>query len=396
MIVLAPSSADLSLAVRLAAVPVIMSAAELLLRREALGTGGFLDFEILGLLKGSVASRNTTMARLLRLSMGRRPYVAILVAQLLSAAAVVVVPSSIPLVTLTAGLYLLMTKRNHLSNDGSDDMVVVVLVASALAMPGSSALARTAWAVFLTGQLLLAYFVSGISKAQSDVWWRGEATTAVLRTRIFGHPRYAQLLSRHPTTAVLLTWLTFIFEVLLPAALFVLVADFPLGFGYRSRVPPLLRRRDGPKYLRLGFRRLLPCGQLVVGVVGGDDITPVEVGPRPSLALWRRSAAGVAVEPAPGRAGHGEAAQAGAALVAYHRHVGNAAPGCSQSGAKEGLRPLKGWPRPIAFRGHGSWRGGSAFVLKATCRIDLAYLAGWARPFPGGGGGRWHRCRQGD
>ncbi len=197
-----------------------MSAAELLLRREALGTGGFLDFEILGLLKGSVASRNTTMARLLRLSMGRRPYVAILVAQLLSAAAVVVVPSSIPLVTLTAGLYLLMTKRNHLSNDGSDDMVVVVLVASALAMPGSSALARTAWAVFLTGQLLLAYFVSGISKAQSDVWWRGEATTAVLRTRIFGHPRYAQLLSRHPTTAVLLTWLTFIFEVLLPAALF--------------------------------------------------------------------------------------------------------------------------------------------------------------------------------
>ena len=130
------------------------------------------------------------------------------------------VPWSIPLVTLTAGLYLLMTKRNHLSNDGSDDMVVVVLVASALAMLGSSAFARTAWAVFLTGQLLLAYFVSGISKAQSDVWWRGDATTAVLRTRIFGHPRYAQLLSRHPTTAVILTRLTFIFEVLLPAALF--------------------------------------------------------------------------------------------------------------------------------------------------------------------------------
>jgi hypothetical protein len=220
MILPAPSSADLSLAVRLAAVPVVMSAAELLLRRDALGTGGLLDFEIMGLLKGSIASRNTTMARLFRLSMRRRPYVAILVVQLLSAAAVVVVPLSIPLVALTAGLYLLMTKRNHLSNDGSDDMVVVVLVASALAMLGSSAFARTAWAVFLTGQLLLAYFVSGISKAQSDVWWRGDATTAVLQTRIFGHPRYAQLLSRHPTSAVLLTRLTFIFEVLLPAALF--------------------------------------------------------------------------------------------------------------------------------------------------------------------------------
>jgi hypothetical protein len=220
VIVLAPSSADVSLAVRLAAIPVIMSAAELLLRREALGTGGFLDFEILGLLKGSIGSHDTTLARLFRLSMRRGPYVAVLVAQILSAAALVVVPRSVLLVAVTTGLYVLMTKRNHLSNDGSDDMVVVVLVASALAMLGSSAFVREAWAVFLTGQLLLAYFVSGISKAQSDIWWRGDATTAVLRTRIFGHRRYARLLSRHPTGAVLLTRLTFIFEVLVPAALF--------------------------------------------------------------------------------------------------------------------------------------------------------------------------------
>ena len=77
-----------------------------------------------------------------------------------------------------------------------------------------------AWAVFLTGQLLLAYFVSGLSKAQSDSWWRGDAIGGVVGTRIFGHPRFAQILKRHPSLGRALTWGTFVVEFLFPAALF--------------------------------------------------------------------------------------------------------------------------------------------------------------------------------
>ena len=342
MIVLAPSSADLSLAVRLAAIPVIMSAAELLLRREALGTGGFLDFEILGLLKGSIASHNTTMARLFRLSMRRGPYVGVLVAQLLSAAALVAVPRSVPLVAVTTGLYVLMTKRNHLSNDGSDDMVVVVLVASALAMLGSSAFVREAWAVFLTGQLLLAYFVSGISKAQSDVWWRGDATTAVLRTRHFRASSIRPAPDPTPNSGRTSHPPDLYFRGVGASGTLCAAADFSLGFGCGPCVPPRLRRGHGPKYVRLGFRRLLSCRSVVVAVARRDDITSGEVSARPSLGGLRRDAAGVVVEPAPGGAGHGKGRTA---PVAAHRHADKRAPGGSQPAPAEGLRPLNSGSR---------------------------------------------------
>jgi hypothetical protein len=220
MIVPLPSTAEVSLAVRLAAVPVAISAGELLVRRRALTKGGLLDYEILGLLKGTIASHDTARARMFRSLMDQRFYSFILVVQLLAAGALIVAPTLTALVCVTAVLQLLMMKRNHLANDGSDDMVTVVLVSTAVALVAASNVAIVSWAVFLTGQLLLAYFVSGISKAQSDGWWRGDAVTGVVGTRIFGHPRFAQILARHPTSGSLLTRGTFFFEVLFPAFLF--------------------------------------------------------------------------------------------------------------------------------------------------------------------------------
>ena len=76
-------------------------------------------------------------------------------------------------------------------------MVVVVLGSTLVATLAASQLAKTAWAVFLTAQLALAYFVSGVSKAQSQAWWSGEAVPGVVGTRIFGHPRFAELLRGH-------------------------------------------------------------------------------------------------------------------------------------------------------------------------------------------------------
>ena len=228
MIVPPPSTAEVSLAVRLAAVPVAISAAELLVRRRALTKGGLLDYEILGLVKGTLASHDTARARIFRSLMDERVYAYILVVQLLSAGAIIVDPRLAALVCVTAGLQLLMMKRNHLANDGSDDMVTVVLVSTAVALVAASTVATVSWAVFLTGQLLLAYFVSGLSKAQSDSWWRGEAVAGVVGTRIFGHPRFAEILDRHPTGGVLLTRGTFFFEALFPAFL---LAPKPVFLG---------------------------------------------------------------------------------------------------------------------------------------------------------------------
>ncbi len=219
MIVPSPSTAEVSLAVRLAAVPVAISAAELLVRRRALTKGGLLDYEVLGLLKGTIASHDTARARVFRTLMDQRFYSFVLAVQLLVAGAIIVAPTLTALVCVTAGLQLLMMKRNHLANDGSDDMVTVVLVSTAVALVAVSKVAMVSWAVFLTGQLLLAYFVSGLSKAQSDSWWQGKAVTGVLGTRIFGHPRFAQILDRHPRGGSLVTRGTFFFEIMFPAFL---------------------------------------------------------------------------------------------------------------------------------------------------------------------------------
>ena len=228
MSVIAPSPEDVSLALRLAAVPVAVSAAELLVRRKSLRKGGLLDFEILGLLKGSLGSEDTVTARLFRTLVHGRFYAFVLAVQMLCACAVVVAPRFVPLVVVTASLQLLMMKRNHLANDGSDDMVTVVLVATAVVSLASSHVTTVAWAVFLTGQLLLAYFVSGLSKAQSGSWWRGDAIAGIVGTRIFGHPRFAQILARHPSLGRALTWGTFVVEFLFPAALF---APRPIFLG---------------------------------------------------------------------------------------------------------------------------------------------------------------------
>jgi hypothetical protein len=152
--------------------------------------------------------------------MGERRYVVILVAQLLVAAALFVAPLTASPLLVGLGLHLLMMRRNHLSNDGADDMVVVVLGSTLVATLAASQLARTAWAVFLTAQLALAYFVSGVSKAQSQAWWCGEAVPRVVGTRIFGHPGLAKLLRGHSRAGALITWGTLVLETLFPASLF--------------------------------------------------------------------------------------------------------------------------------------------------------------------------------
>jgi hypothetical protein len=216
----APHNHELALAVRLAAVPLAMSACELLVRRRALGRGGLLDFDILALLDGSIARRRSRAALALAWLMGDRRYVVILAAELLVAAALFVAPLTAPLLLVGLGLHLLMMRRNHLSNDGADDMVVVILGSTLVATLAASQLARTAWAVFLTAQLALAYFVSGVSKAQSRAWWCGEAVPGVVGTRIFGHPRFAEFLRCHSWAGALMTWGTLVVETLFPASLF--------------------------------------------------------------------------------------------------------------------------------------------------------------------------------
>jgi hypothetical protein len=214
-----PSAGDLSGVVRLAAVAAVLSPIELLIRRGALGPGGLLDWEVTGLLPGSLATRPGLVARAISRMLAGPTTAGLLVTQVMLCAGILIWPTTWACVFATAAVHVLMAKRNRLSGDGSDDMVVLVLCATGVALAVGSQPARTACAVFLAGELALSYFTAGISKAQSDAWWQGRALPGVLTTRIFGHPAAAAALVRHRFAARQLTRAAFLLEALFPAAI---------------------------------------------------------------------------------------------------------------------------------------------------------------------------------
>ena len=58
----------------------------------------------------------------------------------------------------------------------------------------------------------LSYVASGVVKAVSPVWLKGDAVAGVMRTRSYGDPRVHQLLTRYPWISTALSWSTIAIE----------------------------------------------------------------------------------------------------------------------------------------------------------------------------------------
>ncbi|MFB9314020.1 hypothetical protein [Nocardioides plantarum] len=144
--------------------------------------------------------------------------------RLLSAAWVacaVVVDGSIP--PVGAALLLLtslaVSFRHSYGLDGSDQMSLIIVTATAVyAWSPVGSFAGTAAIAFIAAQSCLSYLASGVAKAVSPTWRRGEAVGAIVNTSTYGRRDVAALLAAKPLLGQLLTWGVVAFECTFLAA----------------------------------------------------------------------------------------------------------------------------------------------------------------------------------
>lgn len=109
-------------------------------------------------------------------------------------------------------LRMLFYARNVFGQDGSDQMLLVILSSALIAhLAGNSGVATIAVA-YAAGQLLLAYLTSGIAKAISPVWRSGRAIIGITRTIGYGQPRLSAQLLRFAPASLALCWFVIVFE----------------------------------------------------------------------------------------------------------------------------------------------------------------------------------------
>lgn len=126
---------------------------------------------------------------------------------------------------ILALLFLLQLHSFYFSavgNDGSDQMVMVVVSALAVAyafrMNGPCAGVAL---LFIVAQALLAYATSGIAKLISPMWRSGEALKLILNTACYGSPKVTKWVTRMPSLSFFGSWVVILFECAMP---FVVVA----------------------------------------------------------------------------------------------------------------------------------------------------------------------------
>jgi hypothetical protein len=148
------------------------------------------------------------------------------VAQLVGASALLAVPwlsGSLQAVVgalgaaVVLGARMLLHARIQLGNDGSDQMMLVVVMSVLVGWLtiGTPIAVVAVWYAAL--QLLLSYLVAGIAKLSSATWRRGSAVPAILNTVGLGWPALARTLRRHHVLSFGLCWSVIAFECLMPA-----------------------------------------------------------------------------------------------------------------------------------------------------------------------------------
>jgi hypothetical protein len=140
------------------------------------------------------------------------------------------------LIATAASLQVVLLKRHHLTYDGSDQMMLVVLVACLLGRLGSNVLSSRAAVSFIAAEVTLAYLVAGVYKATSKYWRPGGAFPMIVQTRMFGHPLAARIVRDHAAVGRAATYAVVCVECLFPIALIgpplVLVALLSVGLAF--------------------------------------------------------------------------------------------------------------------------------------------------------------------
>ena len=123
----------------------------------------------------------------------------------LALAVIVAPPGLIPTPWLVFPLALmcwLFVSRSMYGQDGADQMLWIIFAGLTFVSVAPTHAVRMAYLWFIAAQGCLSYFTAGVAKFSAKGWRDGTFLTAIVATRIYGHPKAAQLLAAHPRLAM--------------------------------------------------------------------------------------------------------------------------------------------------------------------------------------------------
>jgi hypothetical protein len=118
------------------------------------------------------------------------------------------------LVSLLFIASLLVSLRSSYGLNGAYQMHIIILLTLSIGIScgiGSPVSSLCLW--FIGAQLLLAYFISGITKLASPMWRKSLALKAIFSTRCFGHSLLYKLFSKREVITIIISWSIFCFEI---------------------------------------------------------------------------------------------------------------------------------------------------------------------------------------
>ena len=124
-------------------------------------------------------------------------------------------------------LNVLIAIRSPYSLDGAYQMNLILLFALSIgAAFGIESQVSILCLWFVVAELIVAYFISGITKLFSPIWRKPYALNVIFSTRTYGHGGFYQLIQKSDVVAIVASWSVFLFE-----ALFFTVFFFPSQYA---------------------------------------------------------------------------------------------------------------------------------------------------------------------
>jgi|SRR5579875_123151 len=187
--------------VLLASIGALLSSAEYLVIRQEFKPEGVYSWKVMS--SRPVYVLHSAFLRRIDFLFGYRGSIAVhalrvLCCLWLPAAIATHAPGGIPLLLILAISSIVLSFRNIIGTDGADQMSLLIFVALAISAPSSDSFVRNAGLVFIAGQSILSYVVSGVAKALSPKWRSGVALQQIVNTRTYGMEPVARWLTRAP------------------------------------------------------------------------------------------------------------------------------------------------------------------------------------------------------
>jgi hypothetical protein len=113
--------------------------------------------------------------------------------------------------------FMLYNFRNSFGQDGSDQMLTIVLICLCLAQAAESVLIKELAIYFICAQSLLSYFTAGFSKLVSKSWRNGQAIIGINRTDAYGAHKLFFWFRHRPAAARATCWMVILYECFSPA-----------------------------------------------------------------------------------------------------------------------------------------------------------------------------------